>query len=299
MALEIVSNALFKSKIKIDQDQINADFNFLLQRLMQRFKNPFQAPLWFPTLQNLKEKKAIKGLENVIYSVIRQKNEAEKGNLLEMLQNAVDEQTGETMSEKQIRDEAMTIFLAGHETSALSMAYSFLLFAQNSDANQKIQTELDQVLQGKPLTFEKTKDLVYLRQAIQESLRLYPPAHILIRRTLAPDQFGEYKIPANTNVIMSVYAMHRHPKYWEKPEVFLPERFENERFKQIPKFAYFPFGGGQRLCIGDQFAMTEMLVVLAVLLQKFSFENDNYQLELDPMVTLHPKKDIILTLRKQ
>ncbi len=300
IALEIVTNALFKSNIRLEQDSINRDFNFLLQRIMSRFRKPFQPPLWFPNLKNWQEKKAIRGLEKVIYSVIREKNENEQGSLLGMLKNSLDEQTGEKMSEKQIRDEIMTIFLAGHETSALSMAYSFFLFAQNPQVDQKIQTELHTILENKSLTFEKTKDLLYLRQSIQESLRLYPPAHILLRRALAPDRFGEYLIPADTNVIMSAYVMHRHPKYWENPEVFLPERFENERFKQIPKFAYFPFGGGQRLCIGDQFAMTEMLVVLGTLLQKFRFENtQNYPLELEALITLHPKKDIVLTLRKR
>lgn len=300
IALQIVTNAIFKSKIDINQDDINKDFNFLLQRMMSHFRNPFQPPLWFPTFQNLAEKKAIRGLEKVIYSVIREKNEAEQGSLLGMLKNAVDEQTGEKMSEKQIRDEVMTIFLAGHETSALSMAYSFLLLAENPQVDQKIQTELTNILENNALTFDKTKDLSYLRQSIQESLRLYPPAHVLLRRALAPDRFGNYEVPTDTNVLMSVYVMHRHPKYWENPEAFLPERFENERIKQIPKFAYFPFGGGQRLCIGDQFAMTEMLVVLATLLQKFRFENtQNYHLELEPLITLHPKTDIILTLRKR
>lgn len=306
IALTIVSNALFKSDVKGDFEIINQNLGFLLERITYRFRHPLkQIPLWIPTPTNLKERAAIRALEKVIHQIIAKKRaegtRKENGDLLDMLMEAVDEETGERMSDKQLRDEVLTIFLAGHETSANTLAYMWWLLSLNPETADKISQELTTVLQGRTPTFEDLKQLPYCRQVINETLRLYPPAYAIERKTIAADQIGGYHIPKETNVIISSYVLHRMPELWgDEADQFQPERFETELVKKQPRFAYFPFGGGPRLCIGDQFALFEITIILAMVWKHYRFEPlvPQPQLALEPLVTLRPKENIRLKIRR-
>lgn len=303
IALVIVSSALFKSDVKKEFSSINQNLTFLVEVITKRFRFPFLPPLWVPTRLNLKQKAAIKELDKVIQNIIDKKRKTgaseKEGDLLDMLMEAVDEETGEKMSDKQLRDEVMTIFLAGHETSANALAYLWLLLSENPQAERKVVEEIQNLLQGRAPEAEDLKNLVYLRQVIHETLRLFPPVYAFERCSIEEDVIGGYHIPKRTNVIVPAFIVHRLPAYWDEPDQFRPERFESEKMKKMPRYAFFPFGGGPRLCIGDQFAIFEMLVVVSMLRQKFRLHKpEDYQLKLDPLVTLRPREDIVLLLEK-
>ena len=197
------------------------------------------------------------------------------------------------MSEKQLRDEVMTLMLAGHETTANALTWTLYLLALHRDVYEKLREEVqkasvEQILDG--------ESLPYLNQVIEESMRLYPPAWIVSRRTVKEDEILGYRVPAGRPVFACQYVTHRHPDYWQSPEAFDPERFSSENRKRIHKFAYFPFGGGPRLCIGSGFAMLESRIILAELVRNFRFEHSGEPVELDPLITLRPRNGLRLRL---
>ena len=207
-----------------------------------------------------------------------------------MLLSAKDSETGQGMTDLQLRDELMTLFVAGHETSATTLAWTFYLLHHHPEAAKKLQKEIDTVLGKKIVTLEDLPNLPYTSQVIAESMRLYPAAYIIGRRSLEEDVIDGYAIDKMRNMLIPIYLIHRHPDIWEKPEDFMPERFEKEKAKNYDKFAYFPFGGGPRLCIGNNFALMEMQIILATFIQHFEYTMQNNEIvEPDPMITLKPR----------
>ncbi|MCU0448039.1 MAG: cytochrome P450 [Microscillaceae bacterium] len=299
VALMVVSTALFKSDVKAEIAGINESMEFLLDKIIERIRHPFKLPLWVPSPENWKEKQAIRQLEQVIYRMIekRRKSNTHEGDLLDMLMEVQDEDTGERMSDQQLRDEVMTIFLAGHETTAVAMAYVWLLLAENPEIDARLQGHLQEVLNGKLPAFEDLKKLNFLKNIIDETMRIYPPVYAVERYALADDEIGGFHIPKGTNVIISPYAIQRDATWWDEPLRFDPDRWNTEKVQNLPRYTYFPFGGGPRLCIGEQFAMYEMLIIIAILRQKFSFsKSPDYKLRLDPLVTLRAWDDIELVI---
>jgi cytochrome P450 len=297
IALMVVSTALFQSDVKTEIAGINQSMVFLLDKVIERIRHPFKLPLWVPTPGNWQEKQAIQQLEQVIYRMIekRRKSTIHTGDLLDMLMEVQDEDTGERMSDQQLRDEVMTIFLAGHETTAVAMGYLWLLLAENPEIDARLQTHLQEVLQGKSPAFEDLKKLGFLKNIIDETMRIYPPVYAVERYALADDEIGGFRIPKGTNVIISPYAIQRDETWWENPTKFDPDRWNTEAVQNLPRYAYFPFGGGPRLCIGEQFAIYEMLIIIGILRQKFSFSKPiDYKLSLDPLVTLRASENIEL-----
>jgi cytochrome P450 len=217
-----------------------------------------------------------------------------------MLMDARDEETGEAMSNQQLRDEILTIFVAGHETTQIALGWTFYLLTQNPDKLKILTDEIDLKLNGEIPTPESIRGLHYLKQVIDESMRCFPPAWIMGRKTIEGDVINGYEIPAGTNVIMPIYVVHHDERVWENPYEFQPERFAMENVKEKHKYSYFPFGGGPRLCIGNNFAIQEMQVCLAMFLQKFRIEVDeDFVPELDPLVTLRPKNPIYAKIYKR
>jgi cytochrome P450 len=203
-----------------------------------------------------------------------------------MLMEARDEETGEAMDDRQLRDEAMTIFLAGHETTANALTFAWLLLSRYPAAMRELRAELAQVLGGRAPAVEDLPRLTWTRKVIQESLRLYPPAWIIARSATAADEVAGYEIPAGSIVFVSPYVVHRHPGLWDDPEGFDPERFA----KEPARGAYFPFGGGPRQCIGNAFANMEAELVLATLAQRVRFDlSPGEPVLLDPSITLRPR----------
>jgi cytochrome P450 len=215
-----------------------------------------------------------------------------------MLMLAKDEDTGESMSDQELRDEIMIIFIAGHETTASALSWTFGLLAQHPDVQKKLRDEIVEVLgpDFKHPTFEDMAKLPYTQAIIQESMRIYPPAWIFSRQAKQDDCIGGYDIPKDSIVVMSPYVMHRNLNYWKDPEKFNPDRFLEKTNDQalldsIPKHAYVPFGGGPRVCIGSGFAMMEAILVLAQVTQTlaFRFSSQDQKIEPEPLVTLRPK----------
>ena len=214
-----------------------------------------------------------------------------------MLLAVRDPETGEGMSDKQLRDEILTIFLAGHETTANALTWTWYLFAQHPEAEAQLHHELDQVLGTRMPTFADLAELKWTRMVIEEAMRLYPPAHMIARTAIGEDRIGGVRIPAGALITISIYVTHRNPNLWAEPERFDPERFRPEAAAQRHRFAYLPFGGGPRICIGNGFALAEAQVIVAAIGQR-------YRVRLAPgatvepigLITLRPKNGIWVTL---
>jgi cytochrome P450 len=228
------------------------------------------APEWIPYPGRSKAKAAVQFLRSSLQSVIeeRRKSPDDRHDLVNMLLSASDPETGRTMSDAEIVDNLMTFITAGHETTALGLAWTFDLLARHSEVESKVLAEIDEVTEGRPVTAGDVAKLVYTRQVFSEAMRVYPPAPIITRTALNDFRLGDYLIPAGTVLIVPIYAVHHHASLWPDPEVFDPDRFSPEQTKTRHRYAYMPFGAGPRVCIGNAFAVMEAVAILAVLLQK-------------------------------
>lgn len=292
VTLHIVARSMFSSDVKDVVETVGREIDISNEFAIERIRNPFKFPRWVPTPTNLEEQRSIKALNEVVGKIIadRRKSKERYDDLLQMLMDVKDEDTGEQMTDRQLRDECMTIFLAGHETTALALSWLWYLLYLNPEQATKLQEEVDTVLQGKTPTLADLPKLEYIRLVVDETLRMYPPAWIIGRRNIEDDEIGGFSIPAGYNILMPVFAIHRDPKIWEEPDSFKPERFKKENMQDKHRYAYFPFGGGPRFCIGNNFAIMEMQIVVAMLVQKFQFSiDDSFDNTPDPLITLRPK----------
>src|SRR5262249_55076312 len=229
----------------------------------------------------------------------RRRSGKDANDLLSMLLGARDEETGEAMSDEQLRDEVITLLIAGHETTAVTLSWAWYLLSENPEAAGKLRAELAEVLGGRAPTAEDLPNLPYTRMVVEESMRLYPPAWALAREAVKDDEIGGWRIPAGSKITLCQYVTHRDPKYWEEPEKFDPERVPPERSARRPRFAYFPFGGGGRICIGNNFAMMEAQLVLAAAAQRYRVKVvPGHKVEPDPTFTLRPRNGIRVTLER-
>jgi cytochrome P450 len=201
------------------------------------------------------------------------------------------------MTDRQLRDEMMTILIAGHETVASALAWTWYLLATDPAAEAKLHAELAAVLGGRTPQVDDLPDLRYTQTVFEEALRLYPPAWIITRKALADDEIGGCRVPANALVVASPYVTHRQAAWWPDPEAFNPDRFNEEHTAGRPRFAYYPFGGGPRLCIGDQFAMTEAKLIIATVAQRCRLTPvPNHPIAVEPGVTLRPKHGLLMRI---
>ncbi len=250
-----------------------------------------QPPRSWPTPANRRYRRNLALLEATVYRLIdeRRRRQGEHDDLLEMLVTARDAETGEEMSPQQIRDEVMTIFLAGHETTAGTLSWILHLLAHHGDAERRLRAEYATHLAGRNPTPADLPHLSYSRMVIDETLRLYPPTWILSRKLAAPDTLGDYHLPAGATVALSPYLTHRHPAFWPNAESFDPERFHPSETAHRHKFAYIPFLSGPRQCIGNQFALMEMQMVLPMIAQRFRVSAiPGYPVRPMPRATLRP-----------
>jgi cytochrome P450 len=247
--------------------------------------------------------KAHERLDETIYRIIneRRKNNADRGDLLSMLLLAQDEEgDGSSMTDKQVRDESLTLFIAGHETTANAMTWTWYLLSQNPEVEAKLHDELDTVLNGRLPTFEDVAKLPYCEMILAESMRLYPPAWTLGRQVLNDYPLGKYVAPKGSIILMSQYVMHHTERYFPEPYRFDPERWRPEAREGRPKFSYFPFGGGPRVCIGESFAWMEGVLLLATIAQRWRLRLAEGQVvEPQPMVTLRPKYGMRMKLQRR
>ncbi|WP_142779237.1 cytochrome P450 [Agrobacterium sp. T29] len=255
------------------------------------------APEWLPHPGRRKARAAVDYLRSSLATVIseRRRKPIERNDLVSMLLEAKDPETGRMMSDTEIIDNLLTFITAGHETTALGLAWTFHLLSQNSDVERKVIDEIKTVTAGEPVAAEHIARLTYIRQVFSEAMRLYPPAPVVTRTALQDFRLGEHDIPAGTVLYVPIYAVHRHTTLWEEPDRFDPSRFEPEKVKARHRYAYMPFGAGPRVCIGNAFAMMEAVAILAVLLQNDHLRNKS-PANTEPLmrVTLRPENRLMM-----
>ena len=253
-----------------------------------------------PVPAMIRVKRAVRELDEIVDRIIRQRRAGgeDTGDLLSMLMAARDED-GSGMTDRQLRDEILTFLLAGHETTAVSLSWTWYLLSQHPEVEQKLREELTQVLGGRAPRLEDLPRLPYTDKVVKESTRLYPPAWSLARTVTKEVELGGYRLPVGANVVMSQWILHRDPRFFEQPEQFNPDRWTAEAAQRLPRFAYFPFGGGPRLCIGASFAMMEANLLLAAIAQRFQLRlAPGHSVAALPSITLRPRYGMRMTLSR-
>jgi len=265
-----------------------------------RQRSPVRLPESWPTPRNRRATREREFLDSLVYRMIdehrSQAAENHRGDLLSLLLGAMDED-GSQMTPQQLRDETMTLFIAGHETTAQMLAWTWYLLGENSTAETRLHEELDGVLGGRAPEASDFPRLPYLRAVMNEVLRLYPPAYITARTSIAPCSIGGYDFPAGSTMLMSQWVMHRDARFYEDPDTFRPERWLEELEDRLPAGAYFPFGDGPRRCIGQGFALLEAALVIGTIAQRFQFRLvPGHPVVPEPLITLRPRNGIQMTL---
>lgn len=301
VTLDIVGRALFSTNVKSEFDKVNRALTIILRAVRDRSRF-LRFPLWVPLPSHLRIQSNLKVLDETISEIIARRR-GEMGrfdDLLTMLMEVEDADTAERMTDSQLRDEVLTIFIAGHETTANALSFALYLLAKNPEAKTKLQQELEEKFNPNDLSYESLQKLTYTTMVIKEAMRLYPPAWIVPREAAQDDTIGGFAVKKGDKVLSSPYGMHHSERQWESPNDFVPERFAPDKLKSIHRFAYFPFGGGARLCVGNNFAMMEMQLVLAMICSKFDFTlPDGFKMEITPLITIRPTNGVPLKLVKR
>ncbi len=295
LTLDIATETLFSSHVGEEPDVIAKAVTTLIEDVSFRFEVPYYPPTRVPTPYNRRVRGALRTLDRAVYRIIEERRRGGGGDdLLALLMDARDEETGEAMSDEQLRDEVITLFIAGHETTANALAWTFYLLARNPEAGRRLQAELAGALgtngSSRPPAVADLPQLPYTKMVVDETMRLYPPAWITNRQALADDEVLGYHIPAGAFVMISPYVIHRHPAYWQRPEKFDPERFSPEHPEDRPRYAYFPFGGGPRQCIGKDMALVEARLILATVAGRYRLRLvHDRAVEPEALATLRPR----------
>lgn len=299
LTCSIAVKTLFGLDLGPEADRVSKILPGLMRYTVKRARSPLHLPASLPTPANRRARTAFAYVNDLIYRLIEERRSRQSGgsDLLSRFIAATDED-GSHMTPQQLRDETITMFFAGHETTALTLSWTWYLLSQNHAAEARLHEELSRVLAGRTPRPEDAESLPYLMAVIYESLRLYPPAFVLGSRTAnEPVELGGYSLPAGTTVLMSPWVMHRDARYFTEPLAFRPERWLDGLITRLPPYAYFPFGGGPRRCIGQGFAMMEALLVTATLAQRFRFElQQNQEIVPEPLATLRPRNGISMQI---
>jgi cytochrome P450 len=294
LTLEIVAKTLFNADVSGDADRVGT----ILSEIVKPFAS--QATLkWIldnrlPTPAHRRFHRLAKQMDGIVYRIIdeRRASGRDEGDLLSILLQAQDED-GSQMTDQQLRDEVITLFLAGHETTALTLSWAWYLLALNPEAESRFHKELETVLHGRAPTFSDLPQLKYTEMIAKESMRLYPPAYGVGREAIEECEIGGFHVPAKTQIFAFQWATQRDPRYFDEPEKFNPDRWTEEFADSLPKYAYFPFGGGPRACIGNTFAMMEIVLVLATIGQRFRLSlAPDHEVTLLPAMSLRPRTGI-------
>ncbi|MGA6827414.1 cytochrome P450 [Nitrospira sp. NS4] len=298
LALEVIAQTMFTTSVAHHIDQINHALRVSLKYAFDSFHNPLRPPLWVPTARNREFRAVMQFMDGLIYGLIaeRRRSGAKHDDLLDLLLQARDEETGAGLSDLELRDEALTIFAAGHETTANALAWTWYLLATHPEAKARFHEEVDRVLQGRTPNADDLQHLPYTRAVFDEALRLYPPAPAVQRKAATRATVGGLSLPAGAIVLVGAYNIHRHPAYWRDPERFMPERWlDGER--PAARCAYLPFGAGPRACVGTHFATVEGPLLLALIGRRYDLRLAQESVEPELIVTLRPKGGIRMVLQ--
>lgn len=293
LTLAIAGKTLFNTDVETDADEIGEALTTAME-LFPLFTLPFYNLLDKLPLPSVRRfRKARRRLEATIYRMIAERRASgrDEGDVLSMLLQARDTETdGSRMTDRQVRDEAMTLLLAGHETTAIALTWTWYLLSEHPEVEARLVEEVRHVLGDRPATAVDVPRLPYTRLVLMESMRLFPPAYVLGRKPVVEVELGGYRVPRGAAVLMSPYLIQRDPRFYSEPERFIPDRWEGERMAALPKFAYFPFGGGPRICIGERFAWMEGILVLATIARRWRFRHvPGHPVALRPLITLRPR----------
>jgi cytochrome P450 len=298
LTLEIIARVLFGRDLADELEDAAAAINVYLEQFADRF-GMYAVPEWIPTPGNVRYRRAMRSLDGIIYGAIREgrQSNGDETSLLAAFLRA-QQIYGVEMTDLQLRDEMATLFFTGHETTGLALTWTLFLLGEHPEAEARLLEELDAVLGDHPATLRDVSRLPYLDCVIKESLRLYPPAYGVVREALSDCEIGGYVIPKGSTVAMFQWVVHRDPRYFDDPDAFRPERWADGLADRLPKFAYFPFGGGPRVCIGREFALLETALVLATIMRRFRFRtvpgHPTWPL---PSLTLRPEYGMRMTLQ--
>ncbi len=299
LTLGTVSEAMLNVDAGSYSKQVARFIDVFVDYFERRLIGSASLPYIFPTPENLKMRRAVRGLEFILDEMISSRRKDPIGtDLLSVLMRARDESDSTGMTDRQLRDEALTVFLAGHETTTNALSWTWYLLASHPDVEEKLLSELREVLNGRSPTLADIPMLKYTEQVLLESMRLFPPIYALGRETVETVELGGYEIPPQTTVIASQWVMHYDSRYFDDPTRFNPDRFSRQSAKEIPKYAYFPFGGGPRYCVGKTFGMVEAALAVATLAPLYRFElNKDKPVYPRASVMLRPATGVHCTLR--
>jgi cytochrome P450 len=303
LTLGIVAKTLFDADVSREAEEVDVALSILMGKFLRQAGLALLLPAWVPLPTSHILQHAVGRLDKVIYGIIEQRRASGQmsGDLLSVFLQLQDDE-GVGMTDRQLHDEIMTLFLAGHETTANVLSWTWFLLGQYPEVEEKLVEELGRVLGGRVPTPADLPQLVYTDSLLHESMRLYPPVWVIGRRALAPFRLGEYELPADTNVLISQLIMHKDARYFPEPERFDPDRWNanDPRAASLPRFAYFPFGGGPRVCIGAGFGMMEAALLLATIAQQFRIQiAPGQKVKMQPTVTLRPRNGIPVTLKRR
>jgi cytochrome P450 len=300
LTLSVVVKSLFGADFTREAEDVGRLMLAVLDAANQRVNSAFSLPSWVPTRRNLRERRALAKLDAMLHTLIqtRRTSGESRDDLLSVLLAAVDEDSGARMSDRQLRDEMMTLFLAGHETTANALTWTWYLLSQHPEVEARLLEELHRTLRGRAPAAADLPNLPYTEMVVREAIRLYPPAPGFAREPIEDVKIGGYLVPKGSLVTVNAYALQRDPRFFDDPEQFHPERFARGWEERIPRYAYLPFGGGPRVCIGNGFAMMEARLILAAVAQR-------YHLSLEPgqevlpiqLVTVRPRDGIRMKLK--
>ena len=295
LTLEIAAETLFGTSVKRDIVDFEQSTNVLMEEISTRLRRPVFIPDGIPIPGNVRYRRALRRIDQLVARIITERRQSgeDRGDLLSMLLRARYE-NGESMTEHQIRDEVVTMLLAGHETTALALSWTCYLLSRHPQIQSALAAEVREVLGMRVPTVDDVSRLRLCEYAINEAIRLYPPAWAIGRQAVAPCEIGGYPVPAGMTIFIAPWVLHRDPRYFEDPAAFRPDRWAGGLAKRLPRFAYMPFGGGPRVCIGNRFAMMEAVLILATIEQHFFLEAQNENPEPFPSITLRPKGGVWL-----
>jgi cytochrome P450 len=290
LTLEVVAKTLFDADVRDGAGAVGEAMHILNKEMLEHIHMPVPVPRWWPSARNKRKLKAVADIEEIVMKITdaRRASREDRGDLLSMLLLATDE-AGDGLSDKEVRDQVMTLFFAGHETTAHAMTWAWIVLARHPEVVARLQSDIDRVTGGERLAISHLDELPYLEQMVHEALRFLPSVWVFIKEPTEDVVVRGFRIPKGVPVLISPYVTHHDPRWFPEPETFDPDRFSPERIKQIPPGAYFPFSGGKRICLGKNFALMEMRLILGTMLQRLEPRlAADYELKMKAEISLHP-----------